>query len=254
MSSGRKKPKEGKTPVPAYIVTFSDMTTLLLTFFVLLLTLAIAQDKALFRKGRDAFWESVRYSGMGALLGRKPAPYLGSVKIKYHISTEDKSFDGRTIDAKQEDIYRIFEKLSTSMTTMRSQIVADTTKFSVTDIRFPKDDTILNDSAKQFLVKFCSDLRQAPDQKAVKICVLGLAGEQKSQKKQWIVSARRAQAVAEFLKNTLWAGQNQYAQSGASLKWPIYSWGAGPGGNWVTKNSPISSQSQILIAVLRAEN
>ena len=136
---------------------------------------------------------------------------------------------------------------------MPSQIVAETTKFSVTDIRFPKDGDILNDSAKRFLMKFCTDLQHAPGQKAVKIYVLGLASDQKRQKKQWIVSAQRAQAVAEFLKNTLWARQSQYAQASSSLKWPIYSWGAGPGGNWVTKDSPISSQSQILIAVLRAE-
>ena len=140
------------------------------------------------------------------------------------------------------------------MTTMPSQIVAETTKFSVTDIRFPKNGDILNDSAKRFLTKFCSDLQHAPGQKAVKIYVLGLAGEQKKQKKQWILSAKRAQAVADFLKNNLWAGQNQYAQAGTSLKWPIYSWGAGPGGNWVTKDSPISSQSQILIAILRSGN
>ncbi len=254
MSNWRKTSEESGAKVPAYIVTFSDMTTLLLTFFVLLLTLSVEQDKGLYGKGRDAFWGSIRYSGMGALLGRKPTPHLGSVKIKYHISTPDKSFEGRTIDAKQEDIYRIFKKLSASMTTMRSQIVAETTKFSVTNIRFPKDDATLNDSAKRFLMKFCTNLQQASGQKAVKIYVLGLAGDQKRQKKQWIVSAQRAQAVADFLKNILWAGQNQYAQSGASLKWPIYSWGAGPGGNWVAKDSPISSQSQILIAVLRAEN
>ena len=35
---GRRE--EPKTPVPGYIVTFSDMITLLLTFFVMLLSMA----------------------------------------------------------------------------------------------------------------------------------------------------------------------------------------------------------------------
>ncbi|MHC4291149.1 MAG: flagellar motor protein MotB, partial [Planctomycetota bacterium] len=38
-----KVPEESKTPVPSYIVTYSDMITLLLTFFVMLLSLAETQ-------------------------------------------------------------------------------------------------------------------------------------------------------------------------------------------------------------------
>ena len=71
--------------------------------------------------------------------------------------------------------------------------------------------------------------------------MLGLAGEEAAEKEQWILSARRAQSVGDFLQGILPPEAN----------WPIYSWGAGPGGDWVSRNSPISRQSQILIAVLR---
>ena len=69
MSKQRQGPVEEKQKVPAYIVTFSDMVTLLLTFFVLLLTLAQVQDPELFNRGRDSFFESIRYCGLGNLLG-----------------------------------------------------------------------------------------------------------------------------------------------------------------------------------------
>ena len=47
-----KVPEEPKTPVPSYIVTYSDMITLLLTFFVMLLSLAKTQvDKHKFMAG-----------------------------------------------------------------------------------------------------------------------------------------------------------------------------------------------------------
>jgi len=36
------------------------MVTLLLTFFVMLLSLAEVQDPELFNKGRDSFWNSVK--------------------------------------------------------------------------------------------------------------------------------------------------------------------------------------------------
>ena len=83
--------------VPGYIVTFSDMVTLLLTFFVMLLTLADVQDPELFNKGRDAFIESLRYVGLGALFGRQEMPQLGNVKDKHSIAEPDESPDRRTM-------------------------------------------------------------------------------------------------------------------------------------------------------------
>jgi chemotaxis protein MotB len=43
MIERKEPPKEDKIKVPSYIVTFSDMITLLLTFFVLLLSMASEQ-------------------------------------------------------------------------------------------------------------------------------------------------------------------------------------------------------------------
>ena len=241
MSRERKVIKESSPKVPAYIVTFSDMVTLLLTFFVMLLTLASAQDAELFDRGRGSFVQSIRNLGLGILSGRKPKPDFGNTKEKYFIIKPDSQFEGRTIDAKEEGIRRIFQEVSRSVKTMPSQIVGKTTNFSVTNIRFPPGDATLNESAKRFLTRFSLGLQQDADSKAIRLYVLGLAGEEASEKEQWILSARRAQAVGDFLQGILPPEAN----------WPIYSWGAGPGGDWVSRNSPISRQSQILIAVLR---
>lgn len=241
----RRKVIEEKGPkVPAYIVTFSDMVTLLLTFFVMLLSLANVQDPELFDKGRDSFLKSIGELGLGTLYGRKQGPDFGNIKIKYFIVTPDKSFVGRIIDVKEEEARRIFQKVSRSMKTMPSQIVAEKTNFSLTNIRFPSGDATLNESAKRFLTEFCAGLQQGPDSKAVMLYVLGLAADEPTEKEQWVLSARRAQVVADFLRSILpsW------------VKWAVYSWGAGPGGDWIAKDSPISRQSQILIAVLRAND
>ena len=244
MSRKRKVIKESSPKVPAYIVTFSDMVTLLLTFFVMLLSLANVQDDDLFYKGRGAFVQSVRALGLGMLRGRKPRPDFGHIKTKYFIDRPDRLFEGRSIDAKGEAIRRTFKTISRSVKTMPSQIVAKKTNFSVTDIRFSPGDATLNESAKKFLTNFCSDLQQDRSPEAIKLYVLGLAGDEATEKQQWIVSARRAQAVADFLQDV----------SPSEAKWPIYSWGAGPGGDWVEQDSPISEQSHILIAVLRAKD
>lgn len=237
----RRSTTEEKGPnVPAYIVTFSDMVTLLLTFFVMLLTLAQVQDPELFNIGRDSFVKSMRHFGLGMLLGKKTAFDLGGYKVKYFISSPDELLEVRSIDAREENVRRLFKEVSRSMTTTPSQIVAKQTNFSVADISFPAGGAGLNEPAKKFLTQFSLDLQTNDRLNTHKLYVLGLARDAKGEQEQWILSARRAQAVSDFLRST--------------LQWPVYSWGAGPGGQWVGENSPVSKQSQILIAVLRAND
>ena len=240
--SGKRKVIQNSGPrVPGYIVTFSDMVTLLLTFFVMLLGLAESQDPELVNKGRDSFVESIRSFGLGILQGRRKVLDLDEVKLKYSISNPDEQYEGRTIDAKEEETRRLFKKSKRLMATLPSQIVAQRTNFSVTNIRFAPGDASLNESAKGFLRKFCSDLQQASDSEGIGLYVLGLAGDEATEKEQWILSARRAQVVADFLQKML----------SSEPRRPVYCWGAGPGGDWISRDSPVSRQSQILIAVLR---
>ncbi len=228
------------TKVPAYIVTFSDMVTLLLTFFVMLLSLAEVQDPELYDRGRGSFVQSLKYLGLGVLTGSKPTLDFGHLKIKYSVDNPDESFKGRSINAKEEQVRRLFSDLSRSMNTMGSQIVAKAPSFSVTNVRFPRGGARLDESARRFLTEFCLNL-QDTGSKSVKLYVLGLAGDEATEKEQWIVSAKRAQAVADFLHGVL----------PLEAERRVYSWGAGPGGDWVRQDSPISKRSQILIAILR---
>ena len=275
MKRKRRVTEEGPARVPAYIVTYSDMVTLLLTFFVMLLSLASVQDPELFYKGRGSFVQSIRELGLGMLYGRKVRPDFGSTKIKYFISTPDRQAQGRTIDAKEEELRRLFEKISRTMTALPSQIVAQKISFLVTNIQFSPGGATLDDSAKRFLTEFCLGLQQNIDFKTNKgsrfaggLYVLGLANDQVTEKQQWLLSARRAQAVADFLQSALgkrvglpesrppgpeWNPASRSARHPTGQPWRIYWWGAGPGGDWVEKDSPISRHSQILIAVLRAE-
>ena len=244
MRRQRQVIEERGPKVPAYIVTFSDMVTLLLTFFVMLLSLSQIQDEELFHSGRESFLRSIRTLGLGMLYGRKQKPNFGNTKIKYFIHRSDKLFEGRTIDAEGEEARRAFKTVIRRMNTMPSQIVAKRSSFSVTNIYFARGDTTLNKSVNDFLTEFCLGLQQDFGSKAIKFYVLGMASDEATAKEQWILSARRAKVVADFLQDTL---------SSAS-KWPVYSWGAGPGGDWVSRDSPISSRSQILIAVLRTND
>ncbi len=244
--------------IPGYIVTFSDMVTLLLTFFVMLLSLASVQDEELFNKGRDSFSFAITNFGLGMLWGRKLRPDFGNVKTRHFIIKPDKFFKGRSIHIKEEKIRQVFNELRQSMKTMPSEVVATKTDFSVANIRFARGMSRLDASAKQFLGSFCSNLQSAmADSRPIKLYVLGLADDQATEKDQWILSAKRAKVVADYLRGILSSGsgfQTQRSAFGGWSKWSVYWWGAGPGGDWVRQDSPISKQSQILIAVLRADD
>lgn len=254
MRSRISSPPEEKQKVPAYIVTFSDMVTLLLTFFVLLLSLATVQDPELFNQGRDSFREAINLCGLGVLLGNKPVPNLDAPATKHRTSDPETTSD-RTLDEYREKLRRIFERLNQSMTTLPSQIVGHRLDFSITAVRFQPGQALLNDEARQYLSKYCLDLQQNLRAETCTLYVLGLAGDESTEKQQWMLSARRAQAVAQFLEEQL--AQTSSGSPGApategGAPWRILWWGAGPGGNWAGQDRPDPGQSQILIAMLKS--
>ncbi len=249
--------EEGGPKVPAYIVTFSDMVTLLLTFFVMLLSLASTQDPELFNKGKDSFLESIRYIGLGVFFGRGEITHMGNLKTRHYIDNPDEVAENRTIDAKAEEIRRILERLKQFVTIVPSEIAAKRANYSVANVHFSPGRDDLDGPAKTFLTGFSRDLQQDAGREPVDLYVLGLASDGKSEKEQLLLSARRAQKVADFLRDTLSSegpAQRQRGPAGGRSKWSVYSWGAGPGGDWVGRDSPISKRSQILIAVLRTSD
>jgi hypothetical protein len=227
------------------------MVTLLLTFFVLLLSLADVQDPELFNKGRDAFWQSIKSKGMGILFGYLGKAHLGEFKSLHTAEDGGEKQDGRTVDAELERVKRQFAKVSRQMKVVDSQIVSEQTDFLVTGIRFKPGGWNLTSADKRFLDEYCLALERGDSDN---IYILGLCGDCPDERECWLVSARRAKAVADHIKANLSnvrrnriesPGIDRYAKSTA------YWWGAGTGGQWVEQQSPVYRDSQILIAVLR---
>lgn len=249
MRPQRQTTEEQGPKVPGYIVTFSDMVTLLLTFFVMLLTLADVQDPELFDKGRDAFLESLRYAGLGMFFGRQDMPNYGNPKYMHTVNSDENTSENRTIDARAEQIERIFEELKNSATAIPRNTTVEKANFSLANVHFAPGKADLNESSKQFLTDFCRDLQYSSDTKPGILYVLGLASEEKEERDRWLLSAIRAEVVAKYLRNNLISISNQYNTSdifNSPPKWSVYSLGAGEGIDWTGINS---SNSQILIAV-----
>lgn len=257
MKFHRQKSDSGGPKVPAYIVTFSDMVTLLLTFFVMLLSLAHVQDPELYGKGRDAFLESVRCVGLGMLMGREGTPALGDFKPKHQIENPEETTDRRTIDERVEQAHRTLDELRKLIRIVPPQTTARKTSFTVASVHFPPGRADLDISARKFLTRFCRDLQQDVSRRGVELYVLGLAPHERNPRGKWLLSAQRAEAVAAFLRDTLSSSSGIGSRTSLlpnRAPLPIYSWGAGQGGDWVGPDSPFSEQSQILIGIMRTND
>ncbi len=233
------------------------MVTLLLTFFVMLLSLAQVQDPELYGKGRDAFLESIRCVGLGMLMGREGTPALGDFKPKYHVSDPEDTTDRRTIDARVEEAHRTLDELRKLIKIIPPQTIAKKTSFSVASVHFSPGRADLDASAKKFLTGFCRDLQQGTNRSGVELYVLGLAPQERDVREKWLLSAQRAQAVANFLREMMSQPSGIGRQTGiltSQSQIPVYSWGAGQGGDWIGPDSPFSGQSQILIGIMRTGN
>ena len=241
MSARHKRKVEGGPKVPAYIVTFSDMITLLLTFFVMLLSLASEQDPELYNKTRDAFNDSLNNIGLGMLMGRRPSPDFEKKLFMHTIQNPDDNTDVRTIDADEEQRKRSFQRVAESMQTLKSQIVGDSIQYTVPSVHFAASASSLDPDSKKNLDQFSKNLTQNAQKGQAKLYVLGMASDEKGLKQKWILSAKRAQAVAEYLRRIL-PDTGQY---------PVFSWGSGAGGTWVGESGYASEDAHILIAVLR---
>ena len=233
-----KKTEPEAPSVPAYIVTFSDMVTLLLTFFVMLLSLAQVRDPELFNKSRDAFNQHINCYGLGLLTGKQLVPEFGQKKVKYHIADADQDESARTIDSKEETLRRLFQKAAESMEVMPSRVDVKLSDYTPTRIHFPQGQTELDEDARTYLNQLLTEYSLKSDSTKTKVYVLGLAADEPAGKNQWVTASLRAQHVSDYLEEN-------------GLKCPVYAWGSGPGGGWVDQDGSVSKQSQILIAFVR---
>ena len=244
MSGKRQKKPEEKIEVPGWIVSFSDMVTLLLAFFVLLQTFAKDQDPELFYAGQGSFRRAVAGFGMTNLLGGDPPSHRDFRSLKYPTKVKTKtSGRSRVIDEDDERIRRMFKEIKDSMDVKAADVAKASISVFSTPITFDGSSAELNQQARQCLEEFSRVLARTGRREKTKVYVIGLAADERTTRAKWLLSARRAAAAQSFLAQAL-------NRSGA--EWDIQSWGAGNGGQWRETFGLVPQRTQLAIVTMGA--
>lgn len=172
---------------PAWMVSFGDMMTLILTFFILLVSLSKEQQEGLVAKGVGSFLVALRSFGLpGVMNESEKAQVFDNVRRKFNLPPElDPGRRTDHVDASNLELIRAkAAKALRPHHELNQPAVA----------RFEPDSAELTDAGRRYLDLLASTLRPAPGQ------MLLLEGHAPtSDAAGRLLAYRRARAVAEYL-------------------------------------------------------
>lgn len=210
--------------MPIWVLSFGDMITNLLAFFILLQSFSKLQEAEFLYAGMNGLVSVGPKGSPERSLGQLPDPGWAAPRAQHATDGDPQNlFPERIIDAEDEKIRRIFDELRKSMQTETSGSDKTELRLFSTPIAFRPSQWALDAAAREFLAQFAADLRNNPAAPRVEVYIIAIASEATSRQAQYVLSAKRAQAVGEHLSAIL-------AADGRTRSTRILAWGAGPGG------------------------
>jgi outer membrane protein OmpA-like peptidoglycan-associated protein len=242
--------EESGEKAPLWIISFADMISLLMAFFVMLQTLASEHTNELFTTGRGKFEATIgefrrNIDGFGIpdlIANITDNRAYKSPRMQYQCDSPDtQPVAIPASSGDEEKLRRVFTKLSQSAKTDRPQLTGKIQDSIFLPVQFSPDGSQLDSDTQSRLTHQAAILQESGvADKTIVYYVVGQARDLSSPSEQWLVSEKRAKTVAEFLGSVM----------PESLRDHIYWWGAGAGGAWFASAKDDGAQNHVLIVTL----
>ncbi|MBS3734255.1 MAG: OmpA family protein [Phycisphaerae bacterium] len=231
---------------PGWIVSFSDMVTLLLAFFVLLQSFATIQEEELFYVGQGSFRRAV--SGFGIpkwIYGKEARPRHQHVEVKHPTPSDpDNPAEQRAIDPKDARIRQLFREIAAQARARSEDVEQTDLAPSGPAVRFAPGSADLPPAAAERLRDVVRALVSSAEATDIDIYVVALAPDAADAADQWELSTQRAAAAAAVLRDEL-ARQNLVGV------WPVRALGGGRGNAWCKRKFGLTADgSHIAVAAI----
>jgi len=213
------KREEEQPGLPGWIVSFTDMITLLLSFFVLLQAFAHEQSPELFNMGRGSFQSVIHNFGLPIWKEGRDQRFKREWFVRRYTDESAEDEDNLPIiDAEEERLQQLFQELKERFDSASGEITTIPIRVEATPVQFSENSASLDRTAQLYLNQLAVDLQNNLPPEGSSIYLVGLAPDLKPSQKQWVYSARRAQAAEDYLRERL---------EGQGRPWALYSWGGG---------------------------
>ena len=188
---GHKKHDHDHPPgTPPWLISFGDMMTLFLCFFIMLVTMAKTQDAGLMAKGLGPFMASLELGGSdGPLDGGRMLDGINKYRLRFGLEplTEEEYESGHESPKSPGDIEALVKESLRTSWALEQPLIAT----------FAEDSADLSDDAKHYLDLTASSLRPGAGQ------VLVLEGHADDAGARFdyddtLLALRRATAVANY--------------------------------------------------------
>jgi flagellar motor protein MotB len=247
MKKGPPKEEKGET-APLWIISFADMISLLMAFFVMLLAMAQTKSPNLGENGNSVFDSSTaglknsfENFGMPGLFG-KTLEQKQKSKMKYHAieTKENIKPNKRVIDALSQQTKKLFTQLDSQAFISPSTINGSPIMLVRSPIFFRSSSNFdLKKEDEIYLDQFCSNTKNLQTGK-ITILVIGAGDQNLNFRDKWLSSVKRANAVGQYIKN--------YFSADQSIN--VIALGTNDPSTWANYQLA-ANESQILLSVLK---
>ncbi|MGC9453845.1 MAG: flagellar motor protein MotB [Phycisphaerae bacterium] len=239
---------DNSNDTPSWIVSWTDMVTLLLSFFVMLQSMAVEKSDMLFQIGCGSFLRAV--SGFGIpdwVYGHEPPmPSRQYKRVRHPMERREEARRDRVIDAEAERIRELFVQLRNQVKTEANDLSERPLRYDALDVRFAAGESEADEAQRESLLDYADTLKRNLAGRRINIYVVGLAPEVTASGERAVVSARRALSAANVL------GQALAAETAGGL-WELHSWGAVDGSGLCRRAGVSAGGTQLVVMITEAK-